>query len=123
LITAYDQVASTTEDFPNTIKWSETLKRRKHGAQREGFTKHFIRRAAYRPFFNIWLYQSPLFVDRPGLSQTLFPPGSDNSAICFSDVGSRTDYCVLAIGGLADLHFGAAVDAYQQVSRFRFVDG
>jgi predicted helicase len=44
-------------------------------------------------------------------------------AICFSDVGSRTDYCVQAIDGLADLHFGAAVDGYQQVARFRYSDG
>jgi hypothetical protein len=33
------------------------------------------------------------------------------------------DYCVLAVDGLAGLHFGAAVDAYQHVPRFRFVDG
>jgi predicted helicase len=71
----------------------------------------------------MWLYQSPQFIDRPGLSNTLFPPGMINSAICFSDVGSRMDFCVLAIDGPADLHFGAAVDAYQQVARFRFVDG
>jgi predicted helicase len=50
----------------------------------------------------------------------MFPPGQSNIAICFSDVGSRTDYCVLATDGLADLHFGAAVDAYQQVPRYRF---
>ncbi len=123
LITQYDRVKSTAEEFPEEIKWSETLKRRKHAAQEERFDERLIRRAAYRPFFNMWLYQSPLFIDRPGLSETLFPPRSNNSAICFSDVGSRTDYCVLAIDGSADLHFGAAVDAYQQVSRFRFVDG
>jgi predicted helicase len=71
----------------------------------------------------VWLYQSSLFIDRPGLAETLFPPGGSNSAICFSDIGSRTDYCVLAIDGLADLHFGSAVDAYQQAPRFRFIDG
>jgi predicted helicase len=64
-----------------------------------------------------------LFIDRPGLAETVFPPGAQNSAICFSDVGSRTDYCVLAIDGIADLHFGAAVDAYQQVPRFQVVVG
>ncbi|MGE3742855.1 MAG: type ISP restriction/modification enzyme, partial [Geminicoccaceae bacterium] len=41
--------------------------------------------------------------------------------ICFSDVGSRTDFCVLATAGLTDLHFGAAVDAYQHAPRYRFV--
>jgi predicted helicase len=123
LITQYDLVRPSAVEFPEEIKWSETLKRRKNGAQKEPFNKKRIRRAAYRPFFNMALYQSPLFIDRPGLAETLFPAGSENSAICFSDVGSRTNYCVLAIDGLADLHFGAAVDAYQHVSRFRFIDG
>ncbi|HEV2335418.1 MAG TPA: type ISP restriction/modification enzyme [Stellaceae bacterium] len=121
LIAEYGRVPSTTEEFPDTLKWSETLKRRKHAAQTEEFSRRFIRPAAYRPFFTAWLYQSPLLIDRPGLAETMFPPDTKNSAICFSDVGSRTDYCVLAIDGVADLHFGAAVDAYQQVPRFQFV--
>jgi len=123
LIAQYDRVKQNAVEFPNEVKWSETLKRRKHSGQLEPFSKTLIRRAAYRPFFSVSLYQSSLFIDRPGLSDTLFPPANKNSAICFSDIGSRTDYCVLAIDGLADLHFGAAVDAYQHVSRFRFVDG
>jgi predicted helicase len=121
LIAEYGRIPPTTEEFPDTLKWSETLKRRKHAAQREEFSQRFIRPAAYRPFFSAWLYQSPLFIDRPGFAEMVFPPGAQNSAICFSDVGSRTDYCVLAIDGIADLHFGAAVDAYQQVPRFQFV--
>jgi hypothetical protein len=44
----------------------------------------------------------------------MFPVGQSNLAVCFSDVGARTDYCVLAVDGIADLHFGSAVDAYQQ---------
>jgi predicted helicase len=45
----------------------------------------------------------------------MFPPDKANISICFSDVGSRSGYVVLAVDGLADLHFGASVDAYQQV--------
>jgi predicted helicase len=121
-IAQYDAV-KPGEDFPDHIKWSETLKRRKRSKQREAYFKGVIRKANYRPFFSIWLYQSPLFIDRPGLAGALFPVGEKNLAICFSDVGSRTDYCVQAIDGLADLHFGAAVDAYQQVPRYSFVGG
>jgi predicted helicase len=116
----YDAV-KPSEDFPDQIKWSETLKRRKRSKQRETYSKGLIRKASYRPFFCTWLYQSPLLIDRPGLADALFPVGEKNLAICFSDVGSRTDYCVQAIDGLADLHFGAAVDAYQQVPRYSFV--
>ena len=54
------------------------------------------------------------------MADALFPEGAENRAICFSDIGSRTDYCVLGIDGIADLHFGAAVDAYQQVARYRY---
>lgn len=53
----------------------------------------------------------------------MFPPGKENRAICFSDVGSRSGYVSMGINGPADLHFGAAVDGYQQVPLWRFVDG
>jgi predicted helicase len=123
LVEQYDRTKPTSSEFTETIKWSETLKRRKRADQSEAFDQSRIRSAAYRPFYNVALYQSLLFIDRPGLAADLFPLGSENLAICFSDIGSRTNYCVLAVDGLADLHFGAAVDAYQQVSRFRFIDG
>jgi predicted helicase len=123
LITQYDRMKPDTEEFPEVLKWSRNLKRRLHQKRREAFSANRIVRASYRPYSRRWLYQSTLFIDEAGASAQIFPPSSPNFAICFSDVGSRTDYCVLAIDGLADLHFGAAVDAYQQVSRFRFVDG
>ena len=53
----------------------------------------------------------------------MFPIGHRNISICFSDVGSRASYCVLAVNGIADLHFGASSDAYQQVPLYRIVDG
>jgi len=105
------------------LKWSETLKRRKKAGQREPYRSVQIRLTSYRPFSRIHLYTSDVFVDRPGQSDVLFPFGQRNTAICFSDIGSRTEYCVQAVEGLADLHFGAAVDAYQQVTRYRFADG
>ncbi len=123
LIAAYNAVPATVEEFPDTLKWSETLKRRKRAGKIEPFSATRIRRAAYRPFIAESLYQSPLFIDRPGLADELFPPSGANRAICFSDVGSRTNYCVLAVNGLADLHFGAAVDGYQQVTRYRYKNG
>ncbi len=112
-----------TAEFPGTIKWSRNLKRRLAQGRHESFQASRIVAASYRPFSRRLLYQSDLFIDEAGTSAYIFLPGASNSAICFSDVGSRTDYCVLAIDGLADLHFGAAVDAYQQVPRFRYASG
>lgn len=82
-----------------------------------------MRRTSYRPFTPVWLYLSELYIDRPGLSERFFPAGQPNVAICFSDVASRSGYCVLAVDGPADLHFGAAIDAYQQVARFSYIGG
>lgn len=123
LVAQYDQMKSTTEDFPEIFKWSRNLKRRLHQGRKEAFNPNRIVRASYRPYARRWLYQSDLFIDEAGASGQMFPPGAGNAAICFSDINSRTNYCVLAVDGLADLHFGAAVDGYQQVPRFRFVDG
>lgn len=123
LIAEYDKIAPSAQEFPGVIKWSRNLKRRLHQKRREPFNRKRIVRASYRPYTNRWLYQSELFIDEAGSSVQMFPPGGNNNAICYSDIGSRTDYCVLAVDGLADLHFGAAVDGYQQVPQFRFVDG
>ena len=110
-------------EFSTTIKWSRNLKRRFEQHRREPFEAERIVRAAYRPYCSRWLYDSDLFIDEGGSKDAMFPLGKQNIAICFSDIGSRTDYCVLAVSGLADLHFGASIDAYQQVPLWRYVDG
>lgn len=120
LIERFEAYRPATDNFDETIKWSETLKRRATATEREPFEAARIRRAAYRPFFGTNLYQSPLFIDRPGSSEQFFPVNGSNAAICFSDIGSRTDYVVLAVDGVSDLHFGSSIDAYQQVPLYRF---
>ncbi|HEV8113475.1 MAG TPA: type ISP restriction/modification enzyme [Planctomycetota bacterium] len=119
LIHKYDAHRSGGEDFDTSIKWSETLKRRSESSVREPYDAARIRRASYRPFFAPKVYLSSLFIDRPGASEEMFPGGFPNRAICFSDAGSRAHYVVLAVDGVADLHFGASVDAYQQVPLYR----
>jgi predicted helicase len=109
-------------EFDTRIKWSRNLKRRLQQGRHEDFDAARIVRAAYRPFCNRWLYDSALFIDEGGSKDAMFPVGKSNAAICFSDVGSRADCCVLAVNGLADLHFGASVDGYQQVPLFRYQD-
>jgi predicted helicase len=120
LLHGFESHTSTSADFRGDIKWSETLKRRAKAGAREQFEPTMIRRAAYRPYFSLYLYQSPLLIDRPGSALSFFPPGAANAAICFSDIGARTDFVALAVDGPADLHFGAAVDAYQQIALYRF---
>ena len=107
-------------DFDTQIKWSRNLKRRLSQHRKEIFESRRIVRAQYRPYCRRYLYDSDLFVDEGGSKNDMFPVGATNVAICFSDVGSRTSYCVLAVDGIADLHFGSSIDAYQQVPLERF---
>lgn len=123
LIETYNSIKADDERYANVIKWSRNLKRRLKKNIRESYSEKRIVRASYRPFISKWLYQSDLFIDEQGSSQLMFPPGAKNTAICFQDVGSRTERCVLAVDGVADLHFGAAIDAYQQLPRYVYIDG
>ncbi|WP_082555085.1 type ISP restriction/modification enzyme [Devosia sp. Root635] len=116
----YDKVSPNAAEYPSDIKWSESLKRRKAAGQKELYEAGRLRLASYRPFTAKWHYQSALFVDRPGWSSEAFPQDEKNQAICFNDKGARSDICILAVDGPADLHFGAAIDGYQQVARYRF---
>jgi len=123
LIENYAKADPAEEEPSNTIKWSRNLKRRLKQGIKEPYDEARMVRASYRPFSFRWLYQSDLFVDELGSCERLFPRGHSNLAICFSDVGYRAAYCTLAVKGVGDLHFGASVDAYQHVARFRYIDG
>ncbi len=123
LIGKYSEHRARNGEFDPSIKWSETLKRRANSSVREPFDAARIRRSSYRPFFAPHVYQSSLFIDRPGAAEEVFPPALQNRAICFTDVASRANYVVLAVGGVADLHFGSSIDAYQQVALYRYENG
>ena len=123
LISAYDAVPATSTAYPGTLKWSRNLKRRLARNEREPFSAKRIVQASYRPYAPRWLYHSEVFTDELGLADELFPPKGENKGISFSAPGFRTNYCALAVDGVADLHFGAAVDGYQQVARYRFEHG
>ena len=120
LVKQFEAQNSKSGDFDLSMKWSETLKRRAGSGMREPFDSERIVQTAYRPFFLTWLYRSELFIDRPGAIDAMFPVGASNRAICFSGAGARASYMSLAVERPADLHFGASVDGYQQVSRYVF---
>jgi predicted helicase len=121
LVYSYDSQKPGSE-FDSRLKWSRNLKRRFAQGRREPFEARRIVSAQYRPFVQRLLYDSELFIDEGGSKDEMFPLGCDNEAICFSDIGSRTAYCVLAVKGIADLHFGSAIDAYQQVPAHRYAN-
>ncbi len=52
--------------------------------------------------------------------ETKFKRGYPKDNIIFEDSQQAADYVVLAVDGIADLHFGSSIDAYQQVPLFTF---
>ena len=120
LIAAYVATPIGTSEHPSTLKWSRNLKRHHSKAKREPFSSKRIVQASYRPFDKRYLYQSPVFTDELGLADELFPPTGRNEGISFSTMGHRAPFMALAIDGIADLHFGAALDGYQQATRYRY---
>jgi predicted helicase len=106
-----------------TLKWSETLRRRKRAGYAETYDPALMRRVAYRPFSTLWHYQSELFVDRPASTGDLFPAGAENVAICFTDPSAQKPWLTLCVRDLPDLHFVGAAAGTVCLGRYRFVDG
>ncbi|MBI3416301.1 MAG: helicase [Verrucomicrobia bacterium] len=98
------------------IKWSETLKRHLTDEVEAKFSAKFIRKALYRPFTELSLYNDTLLIDRPGMFDEFFPTKkseTENSVICLSDVGLRSPFSCLATDKLPDLHLCASTDGFQ----------
>ena len=109
LVSDYEKQSKKGGDFSSTIKWSETLKRRAKAGVTEKFSRNRILKATYRPFFSIYLYQSSLFIDRPGAMIEFFPPERRNRVICFTDPTSQKPFMVIGVESCPDLHLvGAA---------------
>lgn len=118
LVSAYE--AARTGNTPIDIKWD------REGAKhlRLGVAKTFqpsqIIPSHYRPFTKRWLYfDQHLNAFRFQLS-SMFEGGAENTAISFSEPGFRSAFMTLASSILTDHHYGASIDAYKVVSRYRF---
>lgn len=120
LISSYMEADPKKTGFKNDIKWSETLKKRRLAGAVEPFDPCRMRTAAYRPFFNRYLYESNLYIDRPGLADAAFPIGATNHAIAFSDPTSQKPFLVSGVGGPVDLHFVGAAAGTIYTPRYRY---
>ena len=95
----------------STIKWSRNLKRRHEQGRREKFDAERLTRAAYRPYYSTWLYDSALFIDELGIRDQL-PSGDAAKQIVVTDPTAQKPWLACAVQGVADLHFvGAAAGA------------
>jgi predicted helicase len=125
LIDHYDDHKAGCDSFGAEIKWSETLKRRAQAGIREFFDKSRIRSASYRPFFRVHLYQSPLFIDRPGASEGMFPVVAENDPVCIvlTDPTGMKPWLVSAVSHLPDLHYVGAAAGTVCLARSRHKNG
>jgi predicted helicase len=104
----YNALPHDTENFPNTIKWSETLKRKLARNHREQFDEECVRAVNYRPFTKRWMYKSSLVIDRPGGADLFFDPERQNPTIVFTDPTGQKPWFAFATNGLTDLHYVGA---------------
>jgi predicted helicase len=110
LLNQYEAHDARSADFSDQIKWSETLKRRAKGSVREPFDKARIRKAAYRPFVETYLYLSSLLIDRPGVASQF--PNQANQCLVLTDPTAQKPWLICAVKQVPDLHFvGAAAGA------------
>jgi predicted helicase len=118
-------IYETVRQHPNTdlraeIRWDRELDKYLRADVAKRFNPLAIVRAAYRPFIPVWLYFDRHLNGMTYQLPDMFPPGAENSVISFSSLGARADFCVSSWNGPVDLHYGAAADGYQIVSRYRY---
>ncbi|GIL03064.1 MAG: hypothetical protein BroJett030_29630 [Alphaproteobacteria bacterium] len=104
----------------DSIKWDRELNRYRDSQIAKQFENRCVISAAYRPFNSRYAYFDPHFNGMTYQLPEMFPPGADNTVISFSGIGFRADFCVSSWNGPVDLHYGAAADGYQVVSRYRY---
>ena len=117
LVARYDALIGSSE-VDTTIKWSETLTRRRKAKKQEAYSPSRVTVTEYRPFVRRYQYHSDTFVDRPGLANELFPLGKVNVAIA-PLVGDRQPFSVLATSAVPNLNLYSA-DGTQYLPLLRF---
>ncbi len=115
----WDEKDSSEPRFQNGLKWTRSLKYR--ARRRLSLDAPDVRPAAYRPFTRRFLAFSSQLNEMIYLNERLYPEGSrSNISLCFSDTSHRAEFCVQAVNAVPDYHFGASLDAFQQVPRYRY---
>ncbi len=95
-------------EFGNTLKWSETLKRRALAGTQATFHKTFLTAYSYRPYFSQRYYSDPLFSDRlTGNHIEVFGKAFSTRVPCIalSGTGTSKHFITLATDTLCDLHY------------------
>ncbi len=112
LYTRYNAVISIGETFDDNIKWSADLTKKSKSGVVESMSDNNISYYLYRPFLKMYIYNSPLFTERPGYLASQGGPG--NQHVAFPNGG---EFRCLAAQGAVDFHF---IGDARVVSRYRY---
>ncbi len=105
----YRHKAEPKADWPDSVKWSETLKKAAARGEILKFDEQLITSALYRPFVRKGLYFDRLVNER-----VYQWPKISGRVIVTSDIGWRAPiFSALMTDTIADLHLCAAIDAHQ----------
>ncbi len=92
------------EEYNISIKWSRNLKRSHANGHKEKISPSNIRESIYRPFVKMFLYDSTLYIDERGATDTVFPSAdAKNIVIAMNSTNTVLWNCV-AINKPIDLN-------------------
>ena len=107
-------LTENVSSFPNTIKWSESLKSKFKAHQKSKFSKDYIVDVLYRPFTKLHYYSEKTFSDRlTDNHYQLFGPKLDKENIVIGFLrGNREAFSLSASTVPIDLHFFVGDSVY-----------
>jgi len=93
------------------IKWCSRLKENLAREKYAEFSQSQVRRSAYRPFTDQYVYFDPVLIHRQGVFTRIFPTVAsekENRSIGVTDIGSEKPFMVLATNSVSELHLVGA---------------
>ena len=101
------------------IKWDDKLERSLQRGTMIDHLEKYIKKAAYRPFIQQFLYADEMFLHRLGKIPDIFPSdNTDNRAICVPGIGSTKPFSALMVDCMPDLEL---ISKGQCFPRYRFL--
>lgn len=91
------EIEKIIENDSKKIKWTVNLKTDLLKGKTHSIGD-FKRKCIYRPFNKLWLYYDSSFIERPGLSSSMFPSSEiSNFVICVTGKGASKDFSSLIV--------------------------
>lgn len=89
------KISEFVETDPKMISWTVNLIKDAENGRRHSMKKSELKVGLYRPFFKQRLYFDKPFIERAGISGSLFPVGRNNRVITITGVGANKGFSVL----------------------------